>query len=566
MNQNTFDQMMETGEFEKMFNENKINELLEGGELTRKQIDALVKLGQKMSKQELQKRQKDLAAQPGYKEHILAPLIKKIIAEQGRVRDPKTGRYIKKNAAENVTPDEPPKPSKETEQTAENVGSTLKKTKKEKEKVEGTTTQNNNETKDVKKSKKKTAKDVLSVPKMQINKAFYATVTQKAIKLKKGDSAANIAAKIFLLLSRKDKAKKLTINESGLEKTNNQQSKTYKKEEKAPAKKEGNLLKYALIAAGGAGILYFMDNIDKFTGIEEMQKKLKSFGDNLMKIIDESDIVKGAAEAMASFREVLKKAGVITTPDVSQLKEIIGKVESGGNYNRLVNVKKGEKLPEKFKGLDLSKMTLKEVLALQKEMLDSGVFPSSALGKYQTVRGTLKATAEVLDISLDTKFTPEIQERIGDRLLEDAGLSKFKAGKISEDEFMTEIAKIWAGMPVPKNMHIKDVMGERDVKAGQSYYNKVNNNAAGVSVDTVRKSIEEIKKPVQSTPIDNKTTVGKSLDTNSRPIVEEQTQIYGIIIPKETNKTIYQVQLGGPGQTVSGSDNAPRFAKPRGTQ
>jgi hypothetical protein len=156
MNQIKFDQMIKTGEFEKMFNENKINELLNGGDLTKKQIDALVKLGQKMSKEELQRRQNELAAQPGYKEHILTPLVAKVIAQQNRVRDPKTGRYMKKDASKDpVTQqpvvDEPPKPSKETEQTAEKVGSTLKKTKKKKEKVEETTSESVNENKNVKK-------------------------------------------------------------------------------------------------------------------------------------------------------------------------------------------------------------------------------------------------------------------------------------------------------------------------------------------------------------------------------------------------------------------------------
>ena len=79
MKQEKFNELMKTGEFEQMFIENRINELLESDDLTKEQIDSLIQLGKDISKTELERRQKDLASQPGYEEYILSPLVAKIL-------------------------------------------------------------------------------------------------------------------------------------------------------------------------------------------------------------------------------------------------------------------------------------------------------------------------------------------------------------------------------------------------------------------------------------------------------------------------------------------------------
>ena len=48
MEQKVFDSMLKSGEFEQMFNENKINELLSVGNLSKKQVDQLIELGKKL--------------------------------------------------------------------------------------------------------------------------------------------------------------------------------------------------------------------------------------------------------------------------------------------------------------------------------------------------------------------------------------------------------------------------------------------------------------------------------------------------------------------------------------
>jgi hypothetical protein len=176
MNDTKFNQMMESGEFEKMFAENKINELLSSGELSLKQIEKLVTLGKKMSKQEILKRQRELAKQPGYKEYVLGPLIKKIQAQQNKITN---------------------------ESKVPNVGNVAKIMSKK------TTT----DTKDIAKglSKRSSAVTPNTAKKVgNVNAGFYAdAVSSSKPKLRTGDTAANIGAKIYAVIKQDNDERKL---------------------------------------------------------------------------------------------------------------------------------------------------------------------------------------------------------------------------------------------------------------------------------------------------------------------------------------------------------------------
>jgi len=193
MEQKVFDSMLKSGEFEQMFNENKINELLSVGNLSKKQVDQLVDLGKKMSKSELKKRQLELSKQPGYKEHILVPLIQKILAEQGRARDPKTGRYIKK--------EKPEEQQDEQDNEGPNIGPMSNKSNKIAKKFAP-----KRMNKMFLGNKTNTAKSLTS----KVNAELYSKVGQSTRpKLRKGDGAATVAAKIYSILKNDITEKKL---------------------------------------------------------------------------------------------------------------------------------------------------------------------------------------------------------------------------------------------------------------------------------------------------------------------------------------------------------------------
>jgi len=103
----------------------------------------------------------------------------------------------------------------------------------------------------------------------------------------------------------------------------------------------------------------------------------------------------------------------------------IGGAESGGNYDvtfgdrvdsktgKIINVN-GNKTPEEIYGKKLTEMTLKEVKEFGQQRGNNG-----AAGKYQFMPSTLFGTERnpgglvgQLKLTMDTKFTPEIQDKI----------------------------------------------------------------------------------------------------------------------------------------------------------
>lgn len=190
MKKEVFDKMLNSGEFEQMFNENKINDLLKDGSLSKEQIDKLVDLGKKMSKEEILRRQRDLAKQPGYKEHVLTPLIKKIIAQQGRARDPITGKYIKQEAVKQQKAEEQPqeqpqeeKPNAEkTAEKAEQMGQKFKP-KRMKNMFSG--------------SRGASAKPATS----KVNMELYSKIgVVENPRLLRGDNVATVASKLYSIM------------------------------------------------------------------------------------------------------------------------------------------------------------------------------------------------------------------------------------------------------------------------------------------------------------------------------------------------------------------------------
>lgn len=94
----------------------------------------------------------------------------------------------------------------------------------------------------------------------------------------------------------------------------------------------------------------------------------------------------------------------------------------------------------------ISQMTLGEVKALQRRMLDhpANGWNSSAVGKYQIVGTTLRGLQKEMNLPDSTVFSPEIQDQMGMRLLERRGLNKFQNGTMSATQFQNNIAKEWA--------------------------------------------------------------------------------------------------------------------------
>lgn len=89
-----------------------------------------------------------------------------------------------------------------------------------------------------------------------------------------------------------------------------------------------------------------------------------------------------------------------------------------------------------------------------------------AIGRYQFIPPTLRQVAGVLGLGPETPFTPQVQDALALVLLDQAGLPAFEAGTLGRRAFMHNLARIWAGLPLPN---------------GQSYYEGHAGNRAAMS-------------------------------------------------------------------------------------
>lgn len=144
------------------------------------------------------------------------------------------------------------------------------------------------------------------------------------------------------------------------------------------------------------------------------------------------------------------------------IRNMIGRAESGGDYNIMVGGKKG----------DLTNMTIAQIFEQQKKMLQRGSgFESSALGKYQITYGTLQDLIRKTGMDINTtKFDQATQDKLADELIVSrGGYNKYAAGAINKERFMRNLSSIWAGLPMDAS--------------GRSFYQGVGSNKATIGFE-----------------------------------------------------------------------------------
>ncbi|WP_224813479.1 hypothetical protein [Hasllibacter sp. MH4015] len=143
--------------------------------------------------------------------------------------------------------------------------------------------------------------------------------------------------------------------------------------------------------------------------------------------------------------------------DVAQLLSLIARAEAGRDgYDA---VQHGARIrPPRAP----TQMTLGEIYA----WIDATPGQPHAIGRYQFIPPTLRRVAQLRAFGPDTPFTAEVQDALAEVLLEDAGMPAFRAGQLDRRRFMHNLARIWAGLPLPN---------------GQSYYEGYAGNRAAMS-------------------------------------------------------------------------------------
>lgn len=127
--------------------------------------------------------------------------------------------------------------------------------------------------------------------------------------------------------------------------------------------------------------------------------------------------------------------------------------------------------------VDLVSMTIDQVDALQTRMLahPDNKWNSSAVGRYQIVRTTLRDIRETLGLTGKEKFDANMQDRMGCFLLGKRGIDLWLSGSMTDEAIINELAKEWASLPT-----------ERDV----GYYN---GQKARVKIARVREVLAEVR-------------------------------------------------------------------------
>lgn len=153
--------------------------------------------------------------------------------------------------------------------------------------------------------------------------------------------------------------------------------------------------------------------------------------------------------------------------------------ESKGNYNAyFANIDSS---------LDLSAKSFDEIYAFQRWMLSQDK-RSTAIGRYQFLKSTLEGLQEEAQYTGSILFTPETQDRLAIRLLEERGYSEWRMKKISDKQFAHNLSIIWASLPDPLN-------------EGKSHYDgdKVGNSAS-TSLDNVYAMLKHARQAISHPP------------------------------------------------------------------
>lgn len=146
--------------------------------------------------------------------------------------------------------------------------------------------------------------------------------------------------------------------------------------------------------------------------------------------------------------------------------------ESKGNYNAYFGHADSTK--------DLSQMSLATIYAFQDAIYrQNGV--STAIGRYQFLKGTLQDLAKAKKLPPSTLFTPELQDDLAVALLVRRGYSDWWKGEMDDASFANGLSQEWASLPSPE-------------KGGRSYYDGEAGNHASTTLKAVYAMLAEARK------------------------------------------------------------------------
>ncbi len=177
--------------------------------------------------------------------------------------------------------------------------------------------------------------------------------------------------------------------------------------------------------------------------------------------------------------------------------------------------------------VDLVGMTLDQIEALQSKMLANrqNKLKSSALGRYQIIRTTLRTMRQQLGLTGREKFDGDMQDRLACYLLGQRGIDKWLANRLSLDTLIRNLAQEWASIPKPN---------------GKGHYE---GQSAGVSVSMVKAALAEVAR--------------RHADGQPKVVEKVPVTVETPVVPKEVDKEVKKkTGLWGWLTTIFGSGGA----------
>lgn len=178
-----------------------------------------------------------------------------------------------------------------------------------------------------------------------------------------------------------------------------------------------------------------------------------------------------------NFEEDMYFSSVITDA-LKPLLSLISFAE-GANYKTIFG---GSKLQPPA---PITSLSVSQVLDWQDRSVAAGS-SSSAAGKYQIIRSTLRTLVNQVVVSPQDIFNSTTQDQLAISLLEKRGLNSFLSNRLSADSFALNLSKEWASLPVPSGPN-----------KGYSYYEGLAGNKARTDVDTVLNTLSKVKETTQ---------------------------------------------------------------------
>ena len=146
-------------------------------------------------------------------------------------------------------------------------------------------------------------------------------------------------------------------------------------------------------------------------------------------------------------------------------------------------------------GKSLTEMTIGEIQTKQAITDPNNTERLFAVGRFQTIPTTLAMAVDALNLSDDTVFNEDTQNKIGKYLItqkrEQVGRYLEGSSTVSQDRAMLELAKEFASFPVPYDMTVRRNGKDVKLKKGDSYYGS--GNKAQHTVDEVKDELDKLR-------------------------------------------------------------------------